>query len=64
MNELGMSVEEYLTSDWADEECEVRCNNCMTYYESDDELSMIWNEQEPYKGCGKCETDGYLMDKD
>jgi len=40
----------------------VRCNMCMEVFESDDELVFMEDEEEHYKGCGACKTDGYLMD--
>ena len=45
-----------------------RCNNCMTVFESDDELEVMANGKiddentEFIKACPHCKTDGYLMD--
>lgn len=48
------------------EQYETRCNNCMSYFESDDELKLFYEDENNletgFKGCPKCETDGYLMD--
>lgn len=41
---------------------ECRCNNCMTYFVSDDDLINIKDEDGELKGCPKCNTDAYLMD--
>lgn len=41
---------------------ECRCNNCMTYFASDDDLINIKDEDGELKGCPKCNTDAYLMD--
>ena len=41
---------------------ECRCNNCMTYFESDDDLEEFKDENSAFKGCPKCKTDSYLMD--
>lgn len=39
-----------------------RCNNCMTFFESDDDLvELIDDDNEIYKGCPICKTDSYLM---
>ena len=40
---------------------ECRCNNCMTYFESDDDLIDGEDEDGAFKGCPKCNTDKYLM---
>lgn len=51
----------------------VRCNNCMSYYYSEDGggnnpsfLALLLDESgvdvEWYYGCPKCNTDSYLMD--
>lgn len=40
---------------------ECRCNNCMTYFESDDDLIDGEDEDCEFKGCPKCNTDKYLM---
>ena len=40
---------------------ECRCNNCMTYFESDDDLEDMEDENGSLKGCPKCKTDSYLM---
>lgn len=41
---------------------ECRCNNCMTYFASDDDLINIKDEDGKFKGCPECNTDAYLMD--
>lgn len=38
------------------------CNNCMTYFESDDDLKDLEDEDGEFKGCPECNTDAYLMD--
>lgn len=44
-----------------------RCNNCMTYFESDNDLIQLLDsdddsDTEFYLGCPICKTDSYLMD--
>lgn len=39
----------------------VRCNNTMKEYDEDD-LIMLEDDGEYYKGCPCCQTDAYLMD--
>jgi Zn finger protein HypA/HybF involved in hydrogenase expression len=41
-----------------------RCNNCMKYFESDEELQIIYKEGEYVSCCPNCKTDEYLMDLD
>ena len=41
---------------------ECRCNNCMTYFESDDDLLDAEDEDGEFKACPECNTDAYLMD--
>lgn len=41
---------------------QVRCNNCMSVFDSDDDLELLPDGKEWFKGCPKCKTDGYLMD--
>ena len=41
---------------------ECRCNNCMTYFESDDDLEKFEDEDGEFLGCPKCKKDSYLMD--
>ncbi len=41
---------------------ECRCNNCMTYFESDEDLERFEDEDGLFLGCPDCKTDGYLMD--
>lgn len=38
------------------------CNNCMTYFKSDDDLIDGEDEDGKFKGCPECNTDSYLMD--
>lgn len=42
----------------------IRCNNCMHSFDSDDDLKILYDDGEYYKGCPFCETDDYLMDLD
>ncbi|WP_418181276.1 hypothetical protein ACNSOL_12270 (plasmid) [Aliarcobacter lanthieri] len=39
---------------------ECRCNNCMSYFKSDDDLEDC-NDGELIKGCPECKTDSYLI---
>ena len=39
----------------------VRCNNCMTVFESDNDLALLY-DGEWFKGCPWCGTDEHLMD--
>lgn len=39
-----------------------RCNNCMRVFGDDSELELFRDEDEWFKGCPDCKTDGYLMD--
>ena len=39
-----------------------QCNNCMRYFESDDELEHFEEDGEIFLGCPECRTDAYLMD--
>lgn len=41
---------------------ECRCNNCMTYFKSDDELNDAEDDEGEFKACPECNTDAYLMD--
>jgi hypothetical protein len=41
---------------------EIRCNNCMKVFKNEDELTVLEEDGEFYKGCGDCRTDAYLMD--
>ncbi|MBM7598131.1 hypothetical protein JOC34_000488 [Virgibacillus halotolerans] len=45
---------------------ETRCNKCLSYFESDDELELFYEDandlETGFKGCPECETDNYLMD--
>ena len=41
---------------------ECRCNNCMTYFESEDDLHDAEDEDGEFKACPECNTDAYLMD--
>lgn len=41
---------------------ECRCNKCMSYFESDDELEVIDDNGEFVKVCPNCMTEEYLMD--
>lgn len=41
---------------------ECRCNNCMTYFESDEDLERFEDEDGLFLGCPDCKTDVYLMD--
>lgn len=38
----------------------IRCNNCMTVFESDD-LERLEKDGELIDACPKCKTDEYLM---
>ena len=38
-----------------------QCNNCMRYFESDDELEYFEEDGERFLGCPECKTDDYLM---
>lgn len=40
----------------------IRCNNCMAVYQSKDDLSLLWDDGEAFKGCKTCNTDMYLID--
>ena len=42
----------------------IRCNNCGSLFEEDEDLELLFDAQtgEQYRGCGHCKTDGYLMD--
>lgn len=49
-----------LVNYWNEKDKEVQCNNCMNkYYE--DELELIKEKSEYYKGCPNCKTDNYLI---
>lgn len=50
-------IEEFIKNNY-----ECRCNNCMSYFKSDDDLEDCNDEGELIKGCPKCKTDSYLMD--
>ena len=39
-----------------------QCNNCMRYFESDDELEKFEEDGEIFLGCPECKTDEYLME--
>lgn len=39
----------------------IRCNNCETIFESEDDLQTLQEDNEFFKGCPKCKTDKYLM---
>ncbi len=39
-----------------------QCNNCMRYFESDEELEHFEEDGEIFLGCPECRTDAYLMD--
>ena len=41
---------------------ETRCNNCDTYFESDDNLISLEDEDGYFLGCRNCRTDKYLME--
>ena len=58
-NNLGNIKE---TTEYKISVSECRCNNCMTYFESDDDLIVLDDDGEKYKGCPECKTDGYLFD--
>lgn len=40
----------------------IRCNNCYVLFQDDECLDWCVDEDGPHKGCGKCGTDGNLMD--
>ncbi len=40
----------------------IRCNNCYRLFTNDDELEIIPDGKEFFKGCPVCKTDEYLMD--
>lgn len=40
----------------------IRCNNCMTVFESDEDLKLMDDDGEYINACPHCETDSYLMD--
>lgn len=50
-------IEEFIKNNY-----ECRCNNCMSYFKSDDDLEDCNDDGELIKGCPKCKTDSYLMD--
>ncbi len=56
---IGKSIKESEAYKIFTSEC--RCNNCMTYFESDDDLIDGEDEDGAFKGCPKCNTDKYLM---
>ncbi len=66
-NKQGASFPELLIDcKQGNEKYETRCNNCMSYFENDDELELFYEDENNletgFKGCPECETDGYLMD--
>lgn len=42
----------------------IRCNNCMTEFDSEEDLEMVIDKFDNQKvlGCPICNTDSYLMD--
>lgn len=45
---------------------ETKCCNCETYFETDEDLELLFDEKNQvyFKGCPKCKTDEYLMSLD
>lgn len=40
----------------------IRCNNCMTLFEDEEDLEIMEADGEYFRACSSCKTDGYLMD--
>ena len=40
----------------------IKCNNCDTLFENDEDLEIQHDGRTFYLGCDKCHTDSFLMD--
>ena len=40
----------------------IKCNNCDTVFDNDEDLEQQHDDRGFYLGCDKCHTDSFLMD--